>query len=146
MGRNILIVILLIIIACLGVEVYNLSKETKTADIKMEDKIDASNVQKVVDEIEKQFIEQYLENNENVLEYEFDSVSILTTEEREAPETIDSTYKDKDILACVEYLVKPKDGIWAGASEEIEGREGWWSSGLLVTFDDGVLDIVGTGW
>ena len=161
MGKNLCIIVLLIVVCVLGFMLYQTKNvEAPKADVateniettKTEEKTETTEAEKVltvqetVDAIEKSFAEEYLDKNDNVDEYEITDVIIYSSEDRKPVEEMDPEYKDKDLLLAVRYDVKPSNGMWAGDAEEIDGRDGWFHSGQLATYDDGKIEIVGTGW
>lgn len=114
---------------------------------------------------EKEIVEELYENklknsNPKLKGYKIVDVSILTGEDRKEVENIYSQdisaegikIKDKDILAEVQYSVKPQDinnTEWIAGNGEVEGE---WVKGksacIVITYNNGTYEIAseGTGW
>ena len=90
----------------------------------------------------------YSDNPLKVLDYKIEKIQILTSEQRKEIEELDSSYKNKDLLLGITYLVKTENGAWAGDAETLQnynGEKGWSRAGNWATYDDGILECF-TGW
>ena len=103
----------------------------------------------------KSLYEAYLEEASNesedakLVEYRVEDVTILSDSEKaEIVKNMPDTYKESDVLAIVNYSVKPGAAgfsAWAAGNGEESGE---WivNKSSVVTLRNGELTNVGTGW